>query len=53
MTTHRKKPAMNNPYMPVPQRPERIDRTWENRNDPTFRMVLLRAGLNESRRNAR
>lgn len=42
-----------NPFVPEYQRPERIDTTWENRNDPTFREVLLRAGLNNTRRNAR
>ncbi len=33
----RKYPAMynsNNPFKPVPQRPERIDETWRRRADP-------------------
>ena len=30
----RKKPAMNNPFKPIPQRPERYDETWERRRDP-------------------
>ena len=31
----RKKPAMNNnPFKPIPQRPERHDPTWERRRDP-------------------
>ena len=30
----RKQPAMNNPYKPIPQRPERWDETWERRRDP-------------------
>ena len=32
----RKQPAMihNNPFKPIPQRPERYDETWERRRDP-------------------
>ena len=33
----RKHPPMyhsNNPFKPVPQRPERYDETWERRRDP-------------------
>lgn len=32
--TPRKQPTMNNPYKPIPQRPERYDETWERRRDP-------------------
>ena len=29
----RKQPAMNNPYKPIQQRPERWDETWQRRRD--------------------
>lgn len=34
--TPRKQPTMihNNPFKPIPQRPERYDETWERRRDP-------------------
>lgn len=41
---------MNNPFQPIPQRPARNDDTWERRNDPTFREVILRDALRQVRR---
>ena len=37
----RKQPAMNNnPFKPIPQRPERWDETWQRRRDPIgFRAI--------------
>ena len=36
MTTDqpRKQPDMNNPWKPIPRRPERVDEVWERRRDP-------------------
>ena len=38
---NRKQPTMsNNPFKPIPQRPERWDETWQRRRDPIgFRAI--------------
>lgn len=30
----------NNPFMPIPQRPERHDETWQRRRDPVAYMAV-------------